>query len=130
MSPTAPELPAYDGGHKARAAHSRFLARIARGGVRGRSLLPGTRPPAAGLEKHAKRFGPEQVAETASEFGLAVAVERPRAKPRRGRGPSLKDRVAGYLQAGHGVDVIAEIENLSPSRARKLVNEALAKEAK
>jgi Zn-dependent alcohol dehydrogenase len=36
-------------------------------------------PSAAGLEKHARKFGPAQVAETAAEYGVSVMVER--AKP-------------------------------------------------
>ena len=121
-------LPGYDGGHVSQVAHSRFLARVCR--ARRRSLLPGAAPTAAALEKHAARFGPEQVPETASEYGISIAITRAKAKPRRARGASLAQRVAGYLKQGHGVDVIAELENLSPSRARTVVNVALAKEAK
>lgn len=39
----------------------------------------GTAPTAAGLERHARKFGPAQVAETAAEYGVSVMVER--AKP-------------------------------------------------
>lgn len=92
-------------------------------------LLPGPAPTAAGLERHAAKFGPEGVAEVAAEYGLSVAVQRP-TRHRTPRGLSLPARVATYLRDGHGVDVIAELENLSPARAKKLVSEALAKEAK
>lgn len=85
-------------------------------------LLPGPRPTSAQLERHATRFGPEQVAETAAELGLSVTVERPRA-PRKVRGPGLRERVAKLVAAGHGVEAIAEIEDLSPARARRLVEE-------
>lgn len=95
-----------------------------------RAILPGERPTAAGLERHARKFGPEQVAETAAEYGLSVAIERPKARPKRGGGPTLRERVAGYLKAGHGADVIAELENLSPARAKRLITEALAAVAK
>lgn len=118
----ATELPAYDGGPVSRAAHARFLARIVRRG-RGRSLLPGPAPTAAELEKHAARFGPEQVAETAAEYGISIAITRPKATRRGGGGPTLKQRVAGYVADGHTADVIAELEDLSPSRARRLVQE-------
>lgn len=79
-------------------------------------------PTAEELERHAQRFGPEGVAETADELGVDVAVERPRRKrgPRR---PTLKARVAELMAQGHGVDVIAELENLSPSRARRIMEE-------
>lgn len=54
---------------------------------RGASLLLDPRPTAAGLEKHALRFGPSQVAETAAEYGLQVdvagAVEPKRRRRRR-----------------------------------------------
>lgn len=85
-------------------------------------LLPGPRPTAAGLEKHATRFGPEQVAETAAEYGLSVAIERAKA-PRKVSGPSLRTRVATLVADGYGVEQIAEIEDLSPARARRLVEE-------
>ena len=77
------------------------------------------------LERHAKRFGPEGVAETAAELGVDVTVERPKRKAAR-RGPTLKERVAGHIEAGHSVELIAELENLSPSRARRLVAEVQA----
>lgn len=83
--------------------------------------VPTRRPTAAELERHAKRFGPEGVAEMADELGVDVTVERPRRK--RSRGPSLKQRVAGHVANGHGVDVIAELEDLSPARARRLIEE-------
>jgi hypothetical protein len=87
-----------------------------------RTLLPGSRPTAAALEKHAARFGPDQVTETAAEYGLSVVIQRAKA-PRRASRPSLKTRVRALLADGHGVDVIAEIEDLSPARARRLVEE-------
>lgn len=86
-------------------------------------LMPGPRPTVAGLERHARKFGPAMVAETAADYGLSVAVERPKAR-RRGGGPSLKTRVAGYLKEGYSPEVIAELEDISPSRARRLVEEA------
>lgn len=88
---------------------------------RGRSLLLEPRPTAAGLERHARRFGPAQVPETAAQYGLTVAVERERAV-RRG-GPTLRQRVAEYVRDGHSAEVIAELEDLSPGRARRLVEE-------
>lgn len=96
--------------------------RLLRAGKRGRTLLPGDKPTAAALEKHATRFGPEQVAETAAEYGVSIAITRPKAT-RRVSGPSLKARVAGYVKDGYSVEVIAELEDLSPSRARRLVAE-------
>jgi hypothetical protein len=114
-------LPAYDGGHVSRAAHSRFLARLVRT-RRKTGLLLEPRPTAVGLERHAARFGPEQVAETAAEYGIAVAVERPVAA-RKVKGPTLRQRVADYVAGGHSADVIAELEDISPNRARQLVQE-------
>lgn len=51
------------------------------------SLQVGTRPTVAGLERHAVKFGPAQVAETAAEYGLTVSLAgavEPR-RPRRRR---------------------------------------------
>jgi hypothetical protein len=79
-------------------------------------------PTVASLERHAKRFGPSQVAETAAEWGLSVSLEK--APPKSSAsGPPLKTRVATLLDAGHSVETIAEIEDLSPARARRLVEE-------
>jgi hypothetical protein len=86
-------------------------------------LRPSAVPTAAQLERHARRFGPEGIEELAAELGVRVKVERPRVTRTRAKGPTLKERVRGYLEAGHSVDVIAELENLSPSRARRLVEE-------
>jgi hypothetical protein len=124
----AGDLPAYDGDIVSAEAHRRWLAAVCR--KASRALLPGPRPTAAGLEKHAQRFGPEQVAEVAAEYGVSVAITRAKAGPKRARGTSLKQRVAAYLAQGHGVDVIAELEDLTPGRARTLVNAALAAQAK
>jgi hypothetical protein len=87
-----------------------------------RALLPGPRPTAAGLERHARKYGPEQVAETAAEYGVSIAIERPK-RERKSRGPSLRTRVKQYVAQGYGPDVIAEMENLTPGRARRLVKE-------
>lgn len=115
-----PDLPAYDGGTVARGAHARFLVALASGGG---PLPPGPAPTAAGLERHARRFGPAQVAETAAQYGLSIAIERPRAA-RKGGGPSLKTRVARLVADGYSVEAIAEVEDLSPARARSLVEGA------
>jgi hypothetical protein len=83
-------------------------------------------PTAAQLERHARRFGPEGVKETAAEHGVEVEVgstKRATRAARRGRGPTLRQRVEAHLAAGRGVELIAEIENLSPSRVRRLVKE-------
>lgn len=80
------------------------------------------RPTAAQLERHAKRFGPEGIEATAKELGVEVKVERP-ARKRGARGLTLKERVAQHVANGHGVDVVAELENLSPSRARRIIEE-------
>lgn len=83
---------------------------------------PRPAPTASQLERHAKRFGPEGVAETAQELGVDVSVERP-ATRRSTRRPGLKARVSALVAQGHGVDVVAEVENLSPARARRIVEE-------
>jgi hypothetical protein len=85
-----------------------------------RSTTPA--PTAEALERHARRFGPALVTETAAEFGLEVEVPGAPQK-KRVRGPSLKERVRRLVDAGHSADVIAEIEDLSPARARRLVEE-------
>ena len=104
---------------------SECLANLQRHAVRlrpgGHPPPPGRNPTAADLERHAQKFGPGQVAETAAEYGLEVSVEAP--QKRRSRGPSLKERVRRLVKAGHSVEVIAEIENLTPARARKLAKE-------
>lgn len=82
----------------------------------------GPRPTAAGLERHAGRFGPEQVGETAAQFGLSVAISRATRKSK-ARGPGLKQRVKALLGRGASTDDIAEVENLSPAKARALVEE-------
>lgn len=79
-------------------------------------------PTAEALERHARKFGPTLVAETAAEFGLEVDVPGAPQK-KRVRRPSLKQRVAVLAAQGYGPDVIAEIEDLSPARARRLVEE-------
>jgi len=96
--------------------------------------LPGaTAPTAAALERHARKFGRAQVAETAAEFGLTVnlgdaKVMEPRAKRGKRRG-NVPKQVAELLERGTSVEGIAEALDLSPSRARRLVNDALAKAA-
>lgn len=87
-----------------------------------RSVMPGPPPTAAGLERHARRFGPAQVAETAAQYGVSVAIERPKAVPRVS-GPSLRTRVRTLVADGYGAEAVAEIEDLSPARARRLVQE-------
>lgn len=114
-------LPAYDGSFRARAAHADYLRGVALP-TRRDTLLPGPRPTARQLERHAEKFGPEGVAETAAELGISVTVARPVrvAGPRR---PSLKSRVKALVEAGHSAETIAEIEDLTPQRARRLVEE-------
>lgn len=107
----------YDGSVHARQEHARLLAGLEGGAA----PTLGPRPTKAQLEKHAARFGPDQVAETAAELGVDVEVTR--AKKARAKGPTLKQRVAAHVAAGHSVDVIAEMEDLSPARARRLVEE-------
>lgn len=99
-------------------ARTHALLREPRGGV----LLPGPAPTAAGLNRHAERFGPGMVAETADQYGIVVKVERA-SKTTSSRGPSLKTRVAGHVGAGLSAELIAELENLSPGRARRLIDE-------
>lgn len=76
--------PPYDGSDKARKAHARLLASIEAGRA---PLLSGPPPTASQLEKHAARFGKDQVAETAAEVGAEVdltGIVEPR-RPRRRR---------------------------------------------
>lgn len=83
----------------------------------------GMMPTAAELERHARRFGPEGVEELASELGVKVKLERPKVTRKRAKGPTLKERVAAHVAEGRGVELIAELENLSPSRARRIIEE-------
>jgi hypothetical protein len=80
-------------------------------------------PTAAALERHARRFGPDQVGETAAEYGVSVAITRPKAQ-RRIRGMSLKERIKGYVARDLSADDIAELEDLTPARAQRLIEEA------
>lgn len=96
--------------------------------------LPGADVPnAKALERHARKFGAEGVAEVAAECDLvvdlagAVTIER-KVKRGRKRG-SLPKQVGELLARGATVESIAETLDLSPSRARRLVNEALVKNA-
>lgn len=100
----------------------------------GRADLPGAVvPTTTALEHHARKFGPEGVAEVAAEHGLTVdlsgATTVERRVKRGARRGSLPRQVAELLDRGTSVDGIAEALDLSPSRARRLVNEALAKAA-
>ncbi len=82
------------------------------------------KPTRAQLLRHAEKYGWEGVEEVALEYGISGVVA-PRVKRSRStRGPSLKKRVAGYLARGMSVEAIAEAENLSPSRARRVVEAA------
>lgn len=89
--------------------------------------VPGSTPPTAQqLMRHGKRYGWEGVAETAAEYGIAVTLpEEARRKPQRARrvGPTLRQRIATMLEEGRGPDFIAEAEDLSPSRTRRLIAE-------
>jgi hypothetical protein len=90
-------------------------------------VLPRTKPAtAAQLERHARLFGPEGIAETAAELGVTVKVERSKAARKRTKGPTLKARVVEHVTAGRSAELIAELENLSPSRARRLIEEVSA----
>ena len=100
-----------------------------------RLALPGaSAPTVASLERHARKFGGEQVAEVAAEHGLVVDLGRAATIERRvkrgARRGSLPKAVAELLGRGASVESIAETLDLSPSRARRLVNDALAKAAK
>jgi hypothetical protein len=77
----------------------------------------------AELERHARKFGPALVQETADELGVKVNVDETPTRRRRTKGPTLKERVAAHVAEGRGVELIAELENLSPSRARRIVQE-------
>jgi hypothetical protein len=90
---------------------------------RGRALLAGCPPPTvAGLERHARRFGPARVPETAAQLGLTASAEREPPVRKVGR-PPLRQRDKALVDAGHGVVVIAEIDDLTPCRARRFVKE-------
>lgn len=97
----------------------------------GDASVPGAKPvTAAALERHAKRFGPRQVHEVAAAHGLSVSVERPQRAPRGSRGPSLTKRVINMLRDGHTAETIAEVENLNPGRAKRVIEKAQERMAK
>ena len=89
--------------------------------------LPGACPPtAAALERHARKFGPAGVAEVAAEFGLTVDLGNARRierRPTRRRSTGQRDRIADLVARGASVESIAEVEDLSPSRARRLIED-------
>ena len=78
------------------------------------------------LLRHAARHGWDQVVETAAEHGIYLTPPpKERATSKRAKGPTLKERIAEMLERKPDtkVETIAEVENLSPSRARRLVAE-------
>lgn len=99
--------------------------------------VPGAPPVTrADLEKYLakyanpEKFTTDQVRATidavnlaAAEAGLKFRATKPK-KQRAGKtGPSRAERIKDMLADGHGVDYISEMENLSPSRARRLIAE-------
>lgn len=98
----------------------------------GVSLDGAPTPTAASLKRHLERYGdPDKVGaanaadtiravgEVAAEFGIAIKL--PRVTRARGVSrPNLKARIRSQLERGTGWNEIMEIENLSPSRARRL----------
>jgi hypothetical protein len=100
--------------------------------------VPGlTTPTRASLEKHVARFAdPKKVGEenakktieavmaVANDHGITLSVKPIKSvKQISLRRPPLKDRIREHLAEGHSIDYIAEMEDLSPSRARRLVAE-------
>jgi hypothetical protein len=83
-------------------------------------LAGAKKPTRDALLKHAAKYGWEGVEEVALEYGISGVVAPRVKRVRSTRGPSLKKRIAGYLARGMSVEAIAEAENLSPSRARRL----------
>lgn len=94
-----------------------------------------TTPTKKELTQHLKRYAnPEKVgaanaAETVRIVGEVAAaygirIDLPRIDlPRKERRPGLKARIKEQLERGASWDSIAETENLSPSRARRLRTE-------
>ena len=82
------------------------------------------------LQRHGKKFGWEMVGETASELGLSITIPR-EARPKRRQSAqreTLKQRVREYVADGKSVDHIALVEEISRSRARRLVMEVEGEE--
>lgn len=107
-----------------------------------RLATPGEKPvTAAALEAHVARYTGDKVpAEAArstiaaalavaAEHGLTLNIAKP-PRERKSRGPSLRKRVAQLVADGYDAEQVAEIEDLTPHRARDLVRQAQAKAAK
>lgn len=99
-------------------------------------VVPGAEAPTKkSLLQHVKRYadptkvGPENAVETVRIVGELAAqhgitIDLPRIElPRKERRPGLRARIASHLERGVGWDTIAEMENLSASRARRLRTE-------
>lgn len=86
-----------------------------------REVAGASTPTARSLKRHGERYGWEGVAEIAAEYGISLMIPKPEkdeTKPK--RGPSLKKRIQEYLERELSWTAIAELENLSPRRAREL----------
>lgn len=97
---------------------------------------PAPRPKPAGptaeqLHRHAERFGPELVKETAKELGVDLRLRKVEPKPKRQRrtGPSLREQVAELHGRGMMPAAIADVCNISDRRAAELIRELDARAA-
>jgi hypothetical protein len=84
-------------------------------------------PTAAQLLKHAAKFGPEMVNETAAQFGVKMprlAVETP--KRQRRSGPTVNAQVLELHSRGSVPAAIADTLNLSDRRVRGILDAAAA----
>ncbi|HEY2371391.1 MAG TPA: hypothetical protein VGH82_02475 [Gaiellaceae bacterium] len=82
-------------------------------------------PTAAQLFKHAEKFGPECVNETAAQYGVKLerlAVEKP--KRQRRSGPTVKAQVLELHGRGALPAAIADTLNLSDRRVKELLRDA------
>lgn len=98
--------------------------------------VPGTtKPTAKALKKHGEKFGWNGVAEVGSAYGIDIKVPKgaemvKEKKKRKVSTKEIKQRIRTYLEEERSLDYIAEIESISPSRARKLVRELEEEEVK
>jgi hypothetical protein len=83
-------------------------------------------PTVEAFHRHAERFGPELVRDTAAAFGIDLRARNTAAKPKRQRrtGPSLKSQVLELRGRGIMPTAIADALNISDRRVREILRAA------
>jgi len=94
--------------------------------TRGRSTLLAT-PTGDGLHKHAQRFGPDQVRETAKLYGIDMRVRStPKVKRQRRTSADLTAQVVELHARGVVEAAIADTLNVSDRRVGEILSAAAA----